>query len=132
MINLAVLAVYSFLFFALILSSGSQSVFMSNGEWDMTGISTVDNLVYYPDDPGVPFTDTTFTIKFSRRSEFYVFNLMMPSCLICLMAALAFLLPPTSQGKVNLGVTFLLSMTVFLMIVAESIPPTNQVPVIGK
>ncbi|XP_033633008.1 neuronal acetylcholine receptor subunit alpha-10-like [Asterias rubens] len=111
---------------------GSQSVFMSNGEWDMTGISTVDNLVYYPDDPGVPFTDTTFTIKFSRRSEFYVFNLMMPSCLICLMAALAFLLPPTSQGKVNLGVTFLLSMTVFLMIVAESIPPTNQVPVIGQ
>ncbi|XP_038070859.1 neuronal acetylcholine receptor subunit alpha-9-like [Patiria miniata] len=111
---------------------GDQSVFNSNGEWDMTGINTSNNVEYYPDDPGIPFTDCKFTIKFSRRSEFYVFNLMMPSCLICLMAALAFLLPPTSQGKVNLGVTFLLSMTVFLMIVAESIPPTNQVPVIGQ
>ncbi|XP_022091688.1 neuronal acetylcholine receptor subunit alpha-10-like isoform X1 [Acanthaster planci] len=116
----------------IMMGKGDKSVFNSNGEWDMTGINTSNNVEYYPDDPGIPFTDCKFTIMFTRRSEFYVFNLMMPSCLICLMAALAFLLPPTSQGKVNLGVTFLLSMTVFLMIVAESIPPTNQVPVIGQ
>ena len=98
----------------------------------MIGLSSCNNVEFYPDDPGIPYTDVTFYINFKRRPHYYIFNLMMPSLLITLLASLAFLLPPQSQGKVNLGVTFLLSMTVFLMIVAESIPPTNTVPVIGR
>ncbi|XP_072041760.1 neuronal acetylcholine receptor subunit alpha-10-like isoform X1 [Amphiura filiformis] len=112
--------------------AGESTVFESNGEWDMIGLSSCNNVEYYPDDPDIPYTDVTFYINFSRRPHYYVFNLMMPSLLITLLASLAFLLPPQSQGKVQLGVTFLLSMTVFLMIVAESIPPTNTVPVIGQ
>ncbi|XP_072041767.1 neuronal acetylcholine receptor subunit alpha-10-like isoform X7 [Amphiura filiformis] len=112
--------------------AGESTVFESNGEWDMIGLSSCNNVEYYPDDPDIPYTDVTFYINFSRRPHYYVFNLMMPSLLITLLASLAFLLPPQSQGKVQLGVTFLLSMTVFLMIVAESIPPTNTVPVIGE
>ncbi|XP_071506483.1 neuronal acetylcholine receptor subunit alpha-10-like [Diadema antillarum] len=112
--------------------SGHTSVFVSNGEWDMMGLVSKNNVEFYPDDPGVPYTDVTFTVFFQRRSHFYVFNLLIPASLITLMASLAFLLPPTSQGKVTLGVTFLLSKTVFLMIVAESMPPTNEVPLLGE
>ncbi|XP_054766018.1 neuronal acetylcholine receptor subunit alpha-10-like [Lytechinus pictus] len=111
---------------------GDTSVFISNGEWDMKGLTWVNNVEYYPDDPGVPYTDVTFTVYFQRRSQFYVFNLLIPASIITLMASMAFLLPPTSQGKVTLGVTFLLSKTVFLMIVAESMPPTNEVPILGE
>ncbi|XP_072041766.1 neuronal acetylcholine receptor subunit alpha-10-like isoform X6 [Amphiura filiformis] len=113
-------------------TGGGSTVFTTNGEWDMMGLSSCNNVEYYPDDPDIPYTDVTFYINFSRRPHYYVFNLMMPSLLNTLLASLAFLLPPQSQGKVNLGVTFLLSMTVFLMIVAKSIPPTNTVPVIGQ
>ena len=105
-------------------------MFTSNGEWDMVGLSQCNKMEYYPDSDK-PKTDVTFQIVFSRRAHYYIFNLMMPSLLITLLASLAFFLPPQSQGKVNLGVTFLLSMTVFLKIVAESIPPTNTVPVLG-
>ncbi|XP_071949198.1 neuronal acetylcholine receptor subunit alpha-9-like isoform X2 [Antedon mediterranea] len=112
--------------------TGYADVFVSNGEWDMYGLESKNNAEYYPDDPGVPFTDVTFTILFQRRSLYYVFHLITPCFLIAIMAALAFLLPPESQGKVNMGVTFLLSMTVFLMVVADAVPHTNEVPIIGQ
>ncbi|XP_033103072.1 neuronal acetylcholine receptor subunit alpha-10-like isoform X2 [Anneissia japonica] len=116
----------------IINGTGYADVFVSNGEWDMYDLSAKNNVEYYPDDPGVPFTDVTFTIYFQRRSLYYVFHLITPCFLIAIMASLAFLLPPESQGKVNMGVTFLLSMTVFLMVVADAVPHTNEVPIIGQ
>ena len=106
-------------------------MFTSNGEWDIAGLKHCEHTGPYDNETGPP-NDATFNIIFVRRPQYYIFNLMMPSVLITLLASLAFLLPPQSQGKVNLGVTFLLSMTVFLKIVAKSLPPTNTVPVLGK
>ena len=37
-----------------------------------------------------------------------------------------------SGEKISLGVTILLSLTVFQLIVAEQMPPSEDIPVIGK
>ena len=43
-----------------------------------------------------------------------------------------FYMPSDSGEKVTMGITTLLSMTVFLMLVAENMPPTSDVlPLIG-
>ena len=43
-----------------------------------------------------------------------------------------FYMPSDSGEKVTMGITTLLSMTVFLMLVADSMPPTSDVlPLIG-
>ncbi len=56
----------------------------------------------------------------------------MPSLLITLVGFLIFLIPPDSGEKVGMGVTTLLSMTVFLMVVAENMPPnSDSVPIIA-
>jgi hypothetical protein len=53
--------------------------------------------------------------------------------LITFVGFLGFLIPPDSGEKVSMGVTTLLSMTVFLMVVAENMPPnSDSVPLIGK
>ena len=45
----------------------------------------------------------------------------------------AFLLPPESGEKVNLGVTVLLSICVFLLMVSEKIPETSDnIPVLSE
>lgn len=45
---------------------------------------------------------------------------------------LVFCLPPESGEKVSLGVTVLLAMTVYQLLIAETIPPTSEViPLIG-
>lgn len=49
------------------------------------------------------------------------------------MAVLGFTLPPDSGEKLSLGVTILLSLTVFLNMVAETMPATSDaVPLLGK
>ncbi|XP_070540326.1 neuronal acetylcholine receptor subunit alpha-10-like [Ptychodera flava] len=111
---------------------GDQSVFTSDGEWDMTGVTTKNNVEFYPDAPGIPYTDVTFYIHLKRRSLYYVFNLIMPCGLISGVTLLTFLLPPESGEKISLAITVLLSLTVFLLLVAETMPPASVVPVIGQ
>uniref|UniRef100_A0A1B0C0U8 Neurotransmitter-gated ion-channel ligand-binding domain-containing protein n=1 Tax=Glossina palpalis gambiensis TaxID=67801 RepID=A0A1B0C0U8_9MUSC len=79
-----------------------------------------------------PYVDVTFTIQIRRRTLYYFFNLIVPCVLISSMALLGFTLPPDSGEKLTLGVTILLSLTVFLNLVAESMPTTSDaVPLIG-
>lgn len=64
---------------------------------------------------------------------FYVFNMVLPCVLITLVALLGFYIPSDSGEKVTMGITTLLSMTVFMMLVAENMPPTSDdLPLIGK
>ena len=50
-----------------------------------------------------------------------------------LTALLAFVLPPESGEKVSLGVTVLLALTVFLLLVADTLPPlSDSIPLMGK
>jgi len=57
----------------------------------------------------------------------------MPCVLITLVALLGFYMPSDSGEKISMGITTLLSMTVFLMIVAERLPPVSDVvPLIGE
>ena len=62
---------------------------------------------------------------------YYVFNLLVPCILIASITLLGFLLPVDSGEKVSLGITVLLSLTVFLLLIAQSMPPSSVVPIIG-
>ncbi|KAL5007457.1 hypothetical protein ScPMuIL_016263 [Solemya velum] len=58
--------------------------------------------------------------------------MVLPCILITLVALLGFYIPSDSGEKVTMGITTLLSMTVFMMLVAENMPPTSDVlPLIG-
>ncbi|PAV57656.1 hypothetical protein WR25_23297 [Diploscapter pachys] len=60
------------------------------------------------------------------------FNLIIPSFLISLMTVLGFTLPPDAGEKITLEITILLSVCLFLSMVAEMTPPTSEaVPLIG-
>ncbi|XP_010072626.1 PREDICTED: neuronal acetylcholine receptor subunit alpha-10-like, partial [Pterocles gutturalis] len=67
-----------------------------------------------------------------RRASFYIFNLLLPCIMVSFLAPLGFYLPADSGEKVSLGVTVLLALTVFQLLVAESMPPSESVPLIGK
>nr|AKO69818.1 nicotinic acetylcholine receptor alpha 6 subunit isoform 3b8a [Lucilia cuprina] len=118
----------------LVLSSedgGDLSDFITNGEWYLIAMPGKKNTIVYACCPE-PYVDVTFTIQIRRRTLYYFFNLIVPCVLISSMALLGFTLPPDSGEKLTLGVTILLSLTVFLNLVAESMPTTSDaVPLIG-
>ncbi|XP_050735960.1 neuronal acetylcholine receptor subunit alpha-10-like isoform X2 [Eriocheir sinensis] len=110
---------------------GDLSNYVTNGEWDMMDMVVERNVVYYSCCEA-PYPDITYHIILRRRPLFYVFNLILPCVLITGIALMSFYMPSDSGEKVTLGITTLLSMTVFLMVIGESMPPTSEkLPLIG-
>ena len=58
--------------------------------------------------------------------------LLTPINICVCVALLVFYVPAESGEKVTLGISSLLSMTVFLMTIRESLPPTEKTPLISK
>ena len=111
---------------------GDDSNYIKNSEWTLLKLHAQRNVVFYSC-CAEPYPDVTYTIQIRRKPLFYVFNMILPCMLITLVALLGFYIPSDSGEKVTMGITTLLSMTVFLMLVAESMPPTSDVlPLIGK
>ncbi|CAF4862147.1 unnamed protein product [Pieris macdunnoughi] len=112
-------------------SGGDLSDFITNGEWYLIGMPGKKNTITYACCPE-PYVDVTFTIMIRRRTLYYFFNLIVPCVLISSMALLGFTLPPDSGEKLTLGVTILLSLTVFLNLVAETLPQVSDaIPLLG-
>merc|ERR1719340_516265 len=116
--------------FMLQQDTGDISGFIPNGEWALLGVPAKLNEVIYECCPE-PYLDITFIIKIRRRTLYYFFNLIVPCLLIASMAVLGFTLPPDSGEKLSLGVTILLSLTIFLNTVSAIIPITSDSPLIG-
>jgi len=108
------------------------SNYVPNTEWALVKLHVVRNTTLYSccDEP---YPDVTYTIQIRRKPLFHVFNMIFPCFLITLVALLGFCVPSDSGEKVTMGITTLLSMTVFLMFVTESLPVTSDVlPIICK
>ncbi|KAH7956673.1 hypothetical protein HPB52_011623 [Rhipicephalus sanguineus] len=110
---------------------GDLSTYIPNGEWDLIGVPGVRNVREYACCPE-PYIDITYTIHIRRRTLYYGFNLIIPCVLISSMTLLGFTLPPDTGERLTLGVTILLSLTVFMLQLAETMPPTSDaVSIIG-
>uniref|UniRef100_W5MIJ9 Cholinergic receptor, nicotinic, alpha 11 n=1 Tax=Lepisosteus oculatus TaxID=7918 RepID=W5MIJ9_LEPOC len=80
-----------------------------------------------------PYPDVTFVVTIRRRTLYYALNLLIPCVLLSSMTLLVFVLPADSGEKISLGITVLLSLTVFMLLVAEIMPATSDsIPLIGQ
>ena len=53
--------------------------------------------------------------------------------LLSVLTLTGFCLPPDSGEKITLGLTVLLAFSVFMLLIAENMPPTSEyVPLIGQ
>ncbi|XP_067885063.1 neuronal acetylcholine receptor subunit alpha-7-like [Heterodontus francisci] len=108
------------------------STYLPNGEWDLVGVPGKRNEIRY-ECCEEPYTDVTYTVMMRRRTLYYGLNLLIPCVLISGLALLVFLLPADSGEKISLGITVLLSLTVFMLLVAEIMPASSDsVPLIAR
>lgn len=99
--------------------------FAKNGEWELIGVPCERNLLKYIC-CDAPYPDITYTVKIRRRTLFFFFNMIIPCLVIVGLTILSFYLPPDSGERLSLVITNLLAMTVFMLLVAEIIPPTSD------
>ncbi|XP_077384227.1 neuronal acetylcholine receptor subunit alpha-7-like isoform X1 [Festucalex cinctus] len=108
------------------------SGYMPNGEWDLLEVPGARHEVFY-ECCAEPYPDVTFVVTLRRRTLYYALNLLIPCVLLSSMTLLVFLLPANSGEKISLGITVLLSLTVFMLMVAEIMPATSDsIPLIGQ
>uniref|UniRef100_I3NE76 Uncharacterized protein n=1 Tax=Ictidomys tridecemlineatus TaxID=43179 RepID=I3NE76_ICTTR len=100
------------------------SGYIPNGEWDLVGKPSKDTRL-------AAWGKTKKKPK--KLTLYYGLNLLIPCVLISALALLVFLLPADSGEKISLGITVLLSLTVFMLLVAEIMPATSDsVPLIAQ
>ncbi|CAI9719259.1 neuronal acetylcholine receptor subunit beta-4-like [Octopus vulgaris] len=107
------------------------SSYVTNGEWRLSRFEIVRNETVYPIGDAV-YPDVTVVLVIRRRVLYYVLNIIAPCFWLNILSVLNFALPPDAGEKMTLGITVLLSYSVFMLLVADSMPPTSEfVPLIG-
>jgi len=99
--------------------------FVKNGEWDLIRVPCKRNVVKYVCCEE-PYPDVTYEVQIRRRTLFFFFNMVIPCLVIVGLTILSFYLPPDSGERISLVITNLLAMTVFMLLVADIIPPTSD------
>lgn len=106
--------------------------YVQSGEWHLASAQAKRNVRNYTCCPE-PYPDVTFYFKIHRRTLFYLTNLIIPLVVISALIIFVFTLPPQSGERISLSITLLLSMTVFMLFISETIPATSDVvPLISK
>ncbi|XP_071169768.1 neuronal acetylcholine receptor subunit alpha-10-like isoform X1 [Mytilus edulis] len=112
-------------------TEGDLATYIEHNEWDIAAFPVIRHVLHYNCCPE-PYPDVTFYLTLKRKSQFYVLTVLFPCILTASVAALTFILPPESGEKVSLGVTVLLSLAVFLLMVSEQLPASSDTyPYIG-
>ncbi|CAI2352360.1 unnamed protein product [Caenorhabditis sp. 36 PRJEB53466] len=113
----------------------NETYFTGNSEWDFEGIISS---IGQTEDPDVNFTfsEVHFSLTVKRRPQFYVWVLLIPTYIITVVCIFGLFTPTANHGlreeRVNLGITTLLSSAVILQIVANAMPKTSELPLLGN
>ncbi|VDI60543.1 Hypothetical predicted protein [Mytilus galloprovincialis] len=108
------------------------SALKENVEWEIPRVPAVKHVEQYSINSD-PFVDLTYNLYLKRKPRFYEANIILPSLIITFLATLGFLLPVESGEKVSLEVTVMLSLTVFQLLVADRLPPSDEArPLLGE
>ncbi|XP_071964744.1 acetylcholine receptor subunit alpha-like 1 [Antedon mediterranea] len=106
--------------------------YWESGEWDIISSPATRQVIRYPCCDQV-YVDITFDLRIRRKPLFYTVNLIIPCVLISFLTVLVFYLPSDSGEKITLCISILLALTVFLLLIADIIPPTSLlIPLIGR
>ncbi|GFO05211.1 neuronal acetylcholine receptor subunit alpha-10 [Plakobranchus ocellatus] len=121
--------------FQVDITNRSDSVDLNNyvfsGEWELIDVRIKRMEITYACCIE-PYPDVRFTIIIRRKTLYYLFNIIFPCLWLTILSLLGFWLPPDSGEKITLGITVLLAFSVFMLLIAESMPATSEfVPLIG-
>lgn len=116
----------------LIGSSMNLKDYWESGEWAVIKAPGYKHDIKYNCCEEI-YPDITYSLYIRRLPLFYTINLIIPCLLISFLTVLVFYLPSDCGEKVTLCISVLLSLTVFLLVITETIPSTSLViPLIGE
>ena len=105
--------------------------YQENEEWEITNSSYNINSIKYaccPDE----YYDITFRINFKRLTGYYETNIIIPTFATASLVLITLLIPWDSGERISFAVTVMLSIIVFLLILSDTLPKSNQQPILSR
>uniref|UniRef100_A0A1I7TZ31 Neur_chan_LBD domain-containing protein n=1 Tax=Caenorhabditis tropicalis TaxID=1561998 RepID=A0A1I7TZ31_9PELO len=104
---------------------------MGNSEWDLVNLTHRVSLLTYNDGFG-DMQLATFEVKIRRNPMYYCYMIVFPSFIINGLSIIGVFMKKTDKmSKLNVGLTNIMTMTFILGVMADKIPRTGSIPLLG-
>ncbi|XP_018113300.2 5-hydroxytryptamine receptor 3A isoform X1 [Xenopus laevis] len=107
-----------------VVTSNSKVIFSSKGDWSLANIKVGNN-------PLGNFSRVTFEIHIIRNPIIYVFNLIIPACLLVILDIASMFMELETEGRLTFKVTIVLGFSVLLLILSGILPNSDTPPMLG-
>ena len=105
--------------------------YYSSGVWDVRNVSAEVRETLHPCCIS-PFAIVEFTLSLKRLPLYYVLYLVLPCLCLSLLSPFVFFVPPESGERIGFGITIVLAMSVYLLVISDKLPEkSNESPLIG-
>ncbi|EDO36173.1 predicted protein, partial [Nematostella vectensis] len=105
--------------------------FTVNGDWKVENISLRQRDTNYTC-CAHPFSDIVFSFALERLPLYHVIYVVLPCVIIAALTLVCFYVPVECGERIGLCITILLAMSVYLFVVAQSLPEnSNTIPLLG-
>ncbi|XDV14184.1 hypothetical protein PO909_002363, partial [Leuciscus waleckii] len=106
----------------------SKELFQAEGEWELLSINYSKNTLFRD----IEFDQLIYQITIKRRPLLYVINIIVPVFFFLLLDVASFFIDTNGEDKLSFKVTLLLSISVMLLILSNTLPSTaEKIPLIG-
>ncbi|XP_055958875.1 neuronal acetylcholine receptor subunit alpha-2-like, partial [Patella vulgata] len=100
--------------------------YSKNGEWTIEYTKVYSSAFVYQCCPELSYPEVNFKLHIRRKFMYYFINIMIPCLMMSILVLMVFYLPPDAGEKISLGVTVLLSFSVFQLMIAEEMPTSSN------
>jgi len=122
---------YSGIFLNLLKDSLDISNYQTNEEWDLIETTITKNTEYYSCCPE-PYYDITFNLIVRRKNGYYNLNIILPTFATASLMILTLIVPWDSGERISFAATVMLSLIVFLLILSENLPKSDEKPLLSR
>ena len=104
---------------------------VKSGEWKIVGVTSSEADIKFPC-CNEPYSTITYEIDFERMSLYYFLYIILPLVSQVFLFLLIFRIPFDTGERMGFGVTILLSITVYLLVISEKLPEkSDNAPMLG-
>jgi nicotinic acetylcholine receptor, invertebrate len=121
--------------YQLVLQEGFPPIdtenYQPNEEWNLETINHTINAIKYACCP-YEYYDITFDINIKRFAGYYETNIIIPTFATASLILITLLIPWESGERISFAVTVMLSIIVFLLLLSDTLPKSNQRPLLSR
>ena len=107
-----------------------MSEYIPNNEYQIMNISLSQETMSYEVFAGT-YPQITLRLQFRRKPLYYSYTVLAPVLVLCFLTLFSYFLPCDDGNKVGIGLTVFLSLYVLQLAIAETMPESDSLPLIG-